>query len=145
MSDILSYRNIWYSQARIKLLGKDNSTLIPDVTLDFWVELAERLIKLKVPTYATIISTGGNNKEFLIDATISQLCAMFVTPLRNIIATEVKVGEISEKKNINFDKLEADLYNEVEFFLSQLTTGYTAITGITRTGKIENTAMFDNI
>uniref|UniRef100_A0A6H1ZAL5 Uncharacterized protein n=1 Tax=viral metagenome TaxID=1070528 RepID=A0A6H1ZAL5_9ZZZZ len=141
---ILLNRTQWHSQARVKLIGKDDPNLISDTTLDYWSDLAERLIKKKISTWSTILTAGGDNKEFLIDATICQVCAMYVTPLRNIVANDVKIGEIAEKRDIDFDKLEADLYAEVDFFASQITTA--TVSAIKRVGVISPTeTMYESL
>jgi len=134
---ILLNRLEWHSQARVKLIGKDDPNLISDITLDYWSDLAERLIKKKISTWSTILTTGGDNKEFLLDATVCQVCAMYVTPLRNIVSTDVRIGEIAEKRNIDFDKLEADLYAEVDFFANQITTA--TLSAVKRVGLISPT------
>jgi len=143
LSDILDKRAEWHSQCRVKLLGEDNSNTIADTTLDFWSDLAERLIKAKATDWATLLTAGGNDKEYLIDATISMLCAMYVTPLKNQMATDIKVGEIAVKKELDFDSMELDFYGEVEFLLGKIST-YT-MTTITRVGKITNTEIFEAI
>jgi hypothetical protein len=143
MSDILKYRTEWYSQVRVRLLGSDNTNIISDDTLDYYADLAERLIKTRVPTWSAIITNGGDNKEYLIDATVSQLGAIFVTPLRNLIPTNKRVADIAVQKKIDFDKMETDLIGEIDMFLNMIST-LTPLT-VKRVGVITNTPIYEDL
>lgn len=146
MAEILTTENRtdWKSEVRTKLIGGDDTNILPDATVTLFVSLAERNIKKKCSIYATILTGGGDDKEFLIDATVSMLCALLVPSVRNLQAISYIMGDLSEKKDLDFDKLEADLYGEVENYLSQIST-YIAV-DITRTGVVSRSpVMFEAI
>jgi len=138
------------TQARIKLLGKNDTTLIPETTLTAMLPIAERQIKKKVINWATILSGGGDDKEFLIDATISQLCAMLCKPMRNVIPIQETYGntqtvsDYTIRKDIDWGRLEADLYSEVDMLLSNISTF--EMSTITRVGVISrDPAIFEDL
>ena len=145
MADIITTgnRSDWKTQARIKLTGRDDSTLLPDATLTSFVEEAERNIKKKVTDWATIIATASDNKENLIDAAIAYLCGILVRPLRAVIAKVEKAGDMQDTYDIDFNVLEESLIAQVESYLSNITT-YTAQV-VTRVGVITNTAIWESL
>lgn len=152
MPDILTTlnRSTWKTEVRIKLIGKDDSTVIPDATLTSLVDMAERLLKKKITTWATVLATGGDNKEYLIDAAVSQLCAMLCTPLRNQVPISTTDGDTqimsshTTKMSVDWNKLETSLYGEVSAYLSLIST-FSSIT-VTRVGVItRDPAMFEDL
>ncbi|OPY03574.1 MAG: hypothetical protein A4E60_00239 [Syntrophorhabdus sp. PtaB.Bin047] len=112
-------RSNWKTQARIKLVGEDSAVLLPDATVEAFVDQAERAIKGKVTDWASLT---GDNKENLIDAALSYLCALLVPAIRNIMARTEKVGETSITRDLDFNKLEADLYGESGAFCQAIST-----------------------
>lgn len=102
-------RSNWKTQARIKLVGEDSAVLLPDTTVEAFVDQAERAIKGKVTGWASL---AGDDKENLIDAALSYLCALLVPAVRNVMAKTEKVGETSITRDLDFNKLESDLYGE---------------------------------
>jgi len=100
-------RSNWKTQARIKLVGEDSIALLPETTVEAFVDEAERAVKAKISDHATLT---GDDKESLIDAAICYLCALLVPAVRNIMAKTQRIGEISVTLDLNFDKLEGDLY-----------------------------------
>lgn len=145
MADIIKTGNRanWISQGRIKLIGEDSANILPDTFFNTWVETADRLMKKRVTNWSTVLSGGGDDKEFLIDAAICYLCGMLVTPLRNLVATDEKIGDLAVKKSLDFEKLEADLYGEVDALLSYIST-YTATT-VSRCGVISQPTTFESL
>jgi hypothetical protein len=120
-------RSTWKTEARTKLIGKpDDTRAVPDATLTSLLGETERDIKKRLTdSDLTYSALTGDDKEYMIDATICLLCAKLVTPLRAQIAKTEKFDIISETKDLNFDKLEADLYASVETFLGEI-AGYSA-------------------
>jgi len=152
MADIITIgnRSAWKTECRVKLIGKNDANVLPEDTLTALLDRAERLIKKKVTNWSTILSGGGDDKEYLIDAAISQLCAMLCTPLRNQIPISENYGntqtvsDYTVRKDIDWDKLETDLYGEVNMFLSQI-SAFSATT-VTRAGVISrDPAMFEDL
>lgn len=121
-------RSAWKTQARIKLVGEDSATLLPDTTVEAFIDQAERYIKTKLTDYATL---AGDDKENLIDAVLCYLCAMLVPAVRNIMAKTEKVGETSITRDLDFDKLESDLYAESDVYCQSVSTySYTPTCGV---------------
>lgn len=143
--EILIKRATWYTESRIRLMGEDNSDIVADAALDVYAPIAERIIKRKKSDYTTIITNGGDDLESLIDAVICQICAMFTVPLRNLLATDVKLADIAEKKKLDFDKMETAFYQEVGFLLNQISTATPYLTGGIRAGVVSQDPMFESI
>ncbi len=150
MANILTdvNRATWKTQARIKLTGKDDSALLPDATLNAFVDQAERAVKAKFAdqsvTWAAVLAAGGDGKENLIDATLSQLCGILVTPIRNMIAKSEKFADMAETKDIDWAKMENDYLAEVESFLGSI-TGYTAGVPLRASLVSPETAMWEDL
>lgn len=122
-------RTGWETEARLKLIGSNDTTTLPSATLSAFILQAERNLSLKVvaggSTVAAILAAGGDDKEFLIDAAISLLCSMLCKGLKVIIAKSERAVDFSETRDLDFDKLQTDLMGEVDVALGQVTT-YTA-------------------
>ena len=124
----IANRSNWKTQARIKLVGEDSAALLPDATVEAFVGQAERAIKAKIKNW---VALTGNDKENLIDAVLCYLCAILVPPVRNIMAKTEKVGETSVTRDLDFAKLEADLYAESGAFCQAISTySYTSGYGV---------------
>lgn len=121
MADILTTanRSTWKTQARIKLVGENSAFLLPDETLEAFIDQAERAIKTKISDWASLTS---DDKENLIDAAICYLCGILVPAIRNIMAKTEKVGETSITRDLDFNKLESDLYAESHAFCEAIST-----------------------
>lgn len=130
MADILttSNRSNWETQARIRLIGEDDATLIPTATLGAFVEQAERVIKKRLVdgnTTITAVLANANNKEWVIDAALWLLCAMLCDPLSRLIAIKEKTGELSYEYQFDLTKTETACYGSMENCLGEISS-YTA-------------------
>jgi hypothetical protein len=116
-------RSNWATQCRVKLLGMDDDSTLPDETLEALIGQAERVVKKKVVNWSSVMTAGGDEKEALIDGSISMLCALLVQPLRNLIGKSEKLADVSVTRDLDFDSLSASLYGEVEDAFSDI-AGY---------------------
>jgi hypothetical protein len=139
-------RSTWKTQSRIKLTGRDDATLLPDTTLEAFVDEAEREIKDKlaaggISNYATLT---GDDKERMIDAAIACNCSKLVRPLRAVMAKIEKTKDMQDTYDIDFDAMQADLTAQVEMYLSEITTYSTSMV-VTRAGVICDTSPYESL
>lgn len=119
-------RSNWETQARIRLIGADDTYLIPSATLTAFVDEVERVIKKKLvdagTTSTAILAVAGDDKENLISATLWLLCAKLCDPLARVIATKEKEGELSYEFKFNPVQTESDCYSDSENCLMEIAT-----------------------
>lgn len=85
------------------------------------VDLAEALIKKRVPRYSVI--TDVEDLLFLQNAVIAQICVLLCPSMSRRLDLKVAVSDVKiEKEKIDWVK-QAELYNqEIDFNLSNITT-----------------------
>jgi hypothetical protein len=143
VADILTTgnRSNWISQARVKILGTDDSTVIPDTTVTMFVDDIEREMKKRLAaqqiTWSTLL---GDDKEWMITATISMLAGELAHRMPALIPKEEKFGDFGQTNVTDWDAVAVELTGEVEGYLANI-TGYVPAV-VSRVGTINQPSMW---
>lgn len=143
MADIITTgnRSGWKTEARVRLLGSDDSATLPDATLSVFLDEVERSIKAKVTDWASLT---GNDKEYLITAAICLLCSKLAPTMPILVPKIEKATDFSETREIDWKDVEARLISEADVFVSDIST-YTPVV-VTRAAVISpSTAMWEDL
>ncbi len=117
-------RSTYKTEARLKLIGRDDDTVLPDATVNAFIEQVERDISKRLvgggTTTALVLAAGGDDKENLIDAAISLLCATLVNGLRHVLPKIEKMDVMGKTYDIDWEEKVNSLRGEVDIFLGNI-------------------------
>jgi len=141
MADILTTanRSTWKTQARILLLGSDDSATLPDATLTAFIDDVERDIKAKVTDWATLT---GDDLQYLVSAAICSICANLAPTMPILVPKIEKAVDFSETRDIDWNDVEERLTRTSEAFLINIST-YTEAVVVRAAVITPSTAMWE--
>jgi hypothetical protein len=143
MADILTTatKATWMTKARVILLGSDDSTTLPEATLNVFVDDVERDLKAKVTDWATLTE---DNLAHLVSAAVCALCAKLAPSMPILVPKIEKAIDFSETRDMNWQDVEARLLGEADVYLNNIST-YTPAVVVRAAVITPSTAMWETL